>query len=142
MGRSRNFLIVLLAVSLLLMSALPAIASDPQPPVGKQAFKDCVVYYFKQIPAAKSFTSEMYQKLDQILETFSKSMLTVPSPDPYTGAIRLGISIGKFIAFDWVWWMGIMQACWPKLFDESTAITIPNKENLCGQSASGQTVFA
>jgi hypothetical protein len=123
MKRWRLLTLVAMALLMVAMSAVPALALSPTEEVrasdtlgvnGAREFARCFVYHYKQIPEAKKLTPRGYQELERTLSDLFGSTRTVPK-DPYTAAVMAGAAIGKFIGYDLVWTIGVVQVCWPTL---------------------------
>lgn len=81
---------------------------------GKNDFIACLIADIKMIPEAKKFASPGYQKLEKDLKFALIAMGPLP-PEPHALALKLGATLGKYIGFEFVWWFGAVQDCWPKL---------------------------
>lgn len=123
MGTVRKFGFVLMIALVLCASAVPAYAAPPVEAPSAAAgaavesprsFVRCVLHDIEMLPQAKKFTPREYQQLERILNDASRSMVGV-TLEPHAAAVMLGAKIGKFIGYDLVWFIGIMQDCLPKL---------------------------
>jgi hypothetical protein len=131
MKRSSKIALVFVIISFVLLTATPVRASSaPQYSAsdrtgdlyGTRTFSQCIMHHVKMLPEAKSFSPEKYQQFERLLIDFGNSVKTETAlMNPHMAAVALGARIGRFFAYDAIWWTPIMFNCLPKLFDDSTA---------------------
>ena len=106
-------LMMTVLISMIPTQNVAAGASDKQFPSIKN-FSRCVVETSKQIPEAKKLTPQGYQDWENTLNNILIGMKSIPK-DPWTAAIELGLKLAKFIGSDAIWFVGVVQYCWPEL---------------------------
>lgn len=122
MNRWKKLVTVCMMAVLMAMSAVPVFAAVPaSSPAselgisGVREFAQCVVQTHKNtVPEAKKLTPKGYQEFEKALNTAFKSTKRLKL-SPHVAAVRAGAMIGKFIGYDFVWFVGVVQYCWPKL---------------------------
>jgi len=110
--------IAAMVLAILASAVIPQPAAAASPAAATQhsirSFVTCIVKSIKTIPEAKKLSPKAYQEMEAKLTSALNAIRGQPL-NPYLAAIKTGTVIGKFIAFNMIWYIGAIQSCWYQL---------------------------